>query len=320
MAVATSQALNDTIVASSAGEAGNAMERAIRFAIVAIALAGVPLVAFALRTRTSWSVSTLVMVALPLAGVAVAWAIDAAGAGPEHGLEVAYPRRLNLLVAYAALIPLALIALRRWWKTTDTLRDGVALAAALAGLQWLALGPGLLLVAPPPAQDPAPKESTATPAGADEPPPPPPLSAPLQESREVAPVVSTDGDVLAMEGVATDGVEGGPVSAYMPPLPTTTAEAVTLAPDVLSGLRISGENPVPPSEWYGTQERMVVTVAVEVDAAGRVTRVQLLKRSGNDRLDELVMNTLMTWRYRPWAVDGRFVPVRSSISLIFVAR
>jgi hypothetical protein len=86
---------------------------------------------------------------LPLAFLAIALLVDATGPGAEHGLAEAYPRRLWLLVAYAVLVPLAILALRRQIGGSDAFRDGLTLATALTGLMCLAWRPGLLLFAPP---------------------------------------------------------------------------------------------------------------------------------------------------------------------------
>lgn len=134
--------------ADAAMASDDAIARATRVAWLGLPLAALPLVGFMARLQRWPSVAAWGAVAVPFVLVAIALVIDVAGPSPEHGLAAAYPRRLGLLVAYAVLVPLAILAWRRLFDGNEVIRDGLALAAALAGLMWLASLPGLLVLAP----------------------------------------------------------------------------------------------------------------------------------------------------------------------------
>lgn len=294
----------------------DAIARAGRVAWLGLPLATLPLFGFALRLQQWPSAAGWGMTLLPIALLAIALLVDAAGPGAEHGLAEAYPRRLWLLVAYAVLVPLAILALRRQIGGGDALRDGLTLATALAGLMCLAWRPGLLLLAPP-ARESTALESSApappdvAPVGAPPPPPPPP---PPPEF-----VGSVEGGVEAgVEGGVTGGLPAGVPGPTPDSAPTLPVTARIVQPDVLKGLRISGAEVLPPPDLYAGAPRMAVTVALLVDAGGSVTRVEVLRSSGNPELDDYVRSSLRSWRFRPWMEQGRAAPIKSTLTFIFV--
>jgi protein TonB len=331
--MATGYALIETQGAQGGyGEASgsaDAVARAGRVAWLGLPLAALPLFGFATRLQrwpspAGWSVALL-----PLAFLALALLIDAGGPGAEHGLAEAYPRRLWLLVAYAMLVPVALIALRRLSQERNILREGLALATALTGLMWLAWRPGLLLLAPPGSQvADAPLESdvTAPPlaaVGAPPPPPPPPPPAP----KLIAPLHETgqpiEGGMVGGEANGMAGAEAGLAAEPPPAVDTSPAPVPTeliVMPSALEAMRTSGAEVQPPASLYTDRPRTTLTLVLHVDAGGRVARVEILKSSGNPELDANVRSTVETWRYRPWMHQGRAVPVSTGMTFNFVGR
>jgi protein TonB len=327
---------------SRADSPANAIARVARMAWLGLPIAALPLVGFVARLRR-WPVpAAWLLVALPFALLALALAIDAAGPGGEHGLDVAYPRRLNLLIAYAVAVPLAILALHRRLGNSDAVRDGLVLAAALFGLLWLAWRPGLLLLAPVSASPAALEtERPLPPPPVDmsrPPPPPPPPPPPKLVNENVLPKIAMaqvlsgpEGDE-AREGLPDDvgdveaggtiggvagGVIGGPPAAAPPPPPATVLVVTAAA---LQAQRIAGIQVQPPPELYAGQARTTLTVMLHVQAGGAVSRVELLRSSGIPELDSYVRSTLETWRFQPWMEQGRAVPVRAPITFNFVSQ
>jgi TonB family protein len=70
---------------------------------------------------------------------------------------------------------------------------------------------------------------------------------------------------------------------------------------------VSDRSLLPPSEKK-------IVVDVNVDALGQVTRETLVKGMGT-RLDQIVLDTVKTWRFQPATVNGK--PVNSEAELIF---
>lgn len=306
---------------SGAADSSDAVARAARVAWLGLPLAALPLVGFAARmqvwpTPMGWGV-----VLLPLGFLALALLIDAGGPSGEHGLAEAYPRRLWLLVAYALLVSVAVFALRRVAGGSDTMRDGLALAAALAGLMWLAWRPGLLLLVPAGARiAPASLESAPPappPVEADWPPPPPP-------PKSVALSPPFEGGVVGNEGEGVIGSDAGVVEeppplvepARAPPPPSE----IIVNPSALQAMRTHGVEVQPPPSLYADRPRTTLAVMLHVSAGGKVTRVEVMKSSGNPELDANVRSTVQTWRFRPWTDQGRAVPVRTGMTFIFVTQ
>jgi protein TonB len=302
-----------------AADSADAVARAGRVAWLGLPLAALPLVIFAARLQRWPAPAGWGMVVLPLALLAIALLIDASGPGAEHGLAEAYPRRLWLLVAYTVLVPLALFALRRVAGGPDATRDGLALAAALTGLMWLAWRPGLLLLlAPARARvPPAPVETghpAPPPVETDWPPPPPP--------KAVALLPPIEGGVVGGKAEGVLGADAGIVEELPPmveaaPTPPPPSEII-VNPGALQAMRTSGADVRPPPSMYSDRPRTTLALMLHVSAGGKVTRIEVMKASGNPELDAYVRSTVETWRFRPWTDQGRAVPVRTGMTFIFV--
>jgi protein TonB len=319
---------------NQAAASTDVVARAGRVAWLGLPLAALPLLGFATRLQLWPSAAGWGVGLLPLACLAIALLIDAGGSGAEHGLAEAYPRRLGLLVAYAVLVPLTLFALRRVVGGSDAIRDGLALATALAGLMWLGWRPGLLLLAPPMQQSsafenavPAPPDAEAL--GVPRPPPPPPPPPPPKVVHALTLGGPEVDDVLGTEGGIEGGIEGGMgdvvggvpqgiIGATPAPAPPPPMTERIVQPDVLKGLRISGTDVIPPPHLYAHAPRATVALAVHVNAGGSVARVDLMHSSGNRELDDYVIAAVQSWRFRPSMEAGRAVPIRSGLTFIFV--
>ena len=58
-------------------------------------------------------------------------------------------------------------------------------------------------------------------------------------------------------------------------------------------------------------------VKVCVSEAGAVSSSTIIKPSGYPAFDARVASSVRTWRYKPYAVDGKTVPVCSAVAVTF---
>jgi TonB family protein len=59
-----------------------------------------------------------------------------------------------------------------------------------------------------------------------------------------------------------------------------------------------------------------IVVRVDVDALGQVVGENLVKGVGN-RLDQIVLDIVKTWRFQPATVDGKPVPTEAELIFPF---
>jgi TonB family protein len=59
-----------------------------------------------------------------------------------------------------------------------------------------------------------------------------------------------------------------------------------------------------------------IVVDVEVDADGQVVKEKLIKGLGT-RLDQIVLETVRTWRFHPATVNGKAVPTEAELIFPF---
>jgi TonB family protein len=94
-------------------------------------------------------------------------------------------------------------------------------------------------------------------------------------------------------------------------------------PTVLKGLRISGETQVHPSATEKTailrdgKTRISATYRVCVGTGGEVTSVSAVKEAGYAGYDAALVSALTAWRYRPYEIGGRRVPVCGMVTFIY---
>ncbi|HET6612595.1 MAG TPA: energy transducer TonB [Kofleriaceae bacterium] len=130
-----------------------------------------------------------------------------------------------------------------------------------------------------------------------------------------------------LEGIK-DGVPGGVTGAplvglpggagHAPPPPPTETKIVP--PHALEAQRIAGDARVVPSDTdklaMARQGQTVVVSVVKMclSAGGTVTSLQLLKSSGFPGYDRQIKSAMRQWRYRPFRVNGKAVPVCTPVT------
>lgn len=100
-------------------------------------------------------------------------------------------------------------------------------------------------------------------------------------------------------------------------------ETVLLPPKVLTGLRISGETQIHPSDALKTamlhegHAKVTAVFKVCVGADGNVGSVSQLKSSGYAAYDQQLVGAIRTWVYKPYEIDGQRVPACGAVTFSY---
>lgn len=190
--------------------------------------------------------------------------------------------------------------------------------------------------------------------GAPPPPPPPPPAGSKKKTFEkksltkvketvqvdkdkpkLKPENTSDNEDEGVEGGVEGGVKGGVVGGVLggveggilggtgsgPPPPK--AEEPKIVPQrALEAQRISGTTQIQPPNDVNVKIRRAGKAAVGVfkmclNAGGGVKSVRKLKSTGYPKYDSKLSRTMRGWKYRPFMVNGRAVPVCTSVTFIY---
>ena len=155
------------------------------------------------------------------------------------------------------------------------------------------------------------------------------------EKVEETPSEEPEGDPEGEEGGVEGGVVGGQVGGVVggvvappppPPPPPPPAKIETVTPQALEAQRISGDKNITPDDVTKTEiqrsgkSKLVVPVKLCVTETGRVKSVHVLKSSGFSAYDSKIKKEMGAWKYRPFTVNSKAVPVCTAITLIYVQK
>ena len=138
-------------------------------------------------------------------------------------------------------------------------------------------------------------------------------------------------DMNGVEGGVEGGVVGGVVGGDYPPPPppppppkgAATAAPTVVPQTVLTELRISGEVAVQPSDETKLKierdgkAKLVASYKVCVSEAGLVSSVKALKTTGYPDYDAKLEAAIRKWRFRPYMINGKAVPVCTAVTFIY---
>lgn len=189
--------------------------------------------------------------------------------------------------------------------------------------------------------------------GAPPPPPPPPPAGSKHEHhtkksiKKVKDVVQVDKDKKpepenntesnddGVEGGVEGGVKGGVVGGVLGgveggvlggtgggPPPPEPKEPKIVPQKALEAQRISGTTQIQPPNDINIQIRRSGKAAIGVfkmclTKGGRVKSVRKLRGTGYAKYDAKLSRAMRGWRYRPFKVNGRAVPVCTSVTFIY---
>jgi serine/threonine protein kinase len=199
----------------------------------------------------------------------------------------------------------------------DDARKGHLAPAAAAAAAAAAKKPTLSQLkidTPPPAPPPAKTEVAAPPAGAPAPARPNPPAS-LQQSTSATPAAATTTPQVA--------TPASPLQLPAPP-PPVPVPPQTVAPTALDANRIAGERDIVPDPNTQSEigranvDKIMGTYKVCITAEGQVNTVVQLKSTGFPAYDSKIQSAIRgQWRYRPFMVNGRAVPVCTAVRFIY---
>jgi hypothetical protein len=148
------------------------------------------------------------------------------------------------------------------------------------------------------------------------------------EKQEKAPEVQGDENGVegGVEGGVTNGDPNGALGAPPPPPPPPPPPAPpqVVPPTALDALRISGEKNIVPDDVTKTEigrsgkDRLVGSFKLCLTVGGDIASVTQLKSTGFGSYDKKILNTIRgEWRYKPFEVNGKAVPVCTAVTFIY---
>jgi periplasmic protein TonB len=160
-----------------------------------------------------------------------------------------------------------------------------------------------------------------------------PVDKPDDRDVDVVVVDADDGVEGGVEGGVAGGVVGGVVGGIQglpggvinkPPPPPPPPEKPQVVPQVaIEAKRVAGEKNIIPDESTKLQikrdgqTQVVATVKMCLTTGGAVSSLNMLKESGYPAYDRKIESTMREWRYQPFVVNGKAVPVCTSVTFIY---
>src|SRR4051812_4134631 len=193
-----------------------------------------------------------------------------------------------------------------------------------------------LAVAPPPPPPPPPPPGGARPQNVQITPKKfkvKDIVQPVKIEKQEVQKVEDQGDPNGVEGGEVGGVAGGVVGGDMngvvgapppPPPPPPPAPPQNVPPTLLEGSRIAGEKMIVPDDVTKTEiqrsgkDKIIASFKLCINLSGEVTGVNMLKSSGFPAYDQKIQGKMRgEWKYRPYAVNGKAVPVCTAVTFIY---
>ncbi len=194
-----------------------------------------------------------------------------------------------------------------------------------------------LAVAPPPPPPPPPPPGGARPQNVQITPKKikvKDIVQPVKIEKQEVQKVEDQGDPNGVEGGEIGGVAGGVVGGDIngvagappppPPPPPPPAAPQNVPPTLLEGSRVSGEKQIIPDDVTKTEiqrsgkDKLIGSFKLCINANGEVTSVNLLKSTGFAAYDSRITGKMRgEWKYRPYAVNGKAVPVCTAVTFIY---
>jgi len=95
-------------------------------------------------------------------------------------------------------------------------------------------------------------------------------------------------------------------------------------PTLLEGSRIAGEKQIIPDDVTKTEiqrsgkDKIIGSFKLCINAGGEVTSVSMLKSTGFGAYDSRIQGKMRgEWKYKPYAVNGKAVPVCTAVTFIY---
>src|SRR5205085_3058245 len=99
-----------------------------------------------------------------------------------------------------------------------------------------------------------------------------------------------------------------------------------IPPTLIEAQRIAGDKVILPDEETKTEitrsgkDKIIGSFKLCVTPDGNVASVNMLKATRFEKYDVKIMREMRTWRYRPYLVNGKAVPVCTAVTFIYSQR
>lgn len=160
---------------------------------------------------------------------------------------------------------------------------------------------------------------------------------PVKIEKQQVQKVEDSGDPNGVEGGEVGGVAGGVVGGDMngvlgappppPPPPPPPTPPQNVPPTLLEGSRIAGEKQIVPDDVTKTEiarsgkDRIIGSFKLCLTVAGSIGNVTQLKSTGFPAYDGKILTKMRNeWRYRPYMVNGKAVPVCTAVTFIYTQK
>jgi bla regulator protein blaR1 len=91
---------------------------------------------------------------------------------------------------------------------------------------------------------------------------------------------------------------------------------ISISSNVMSGLKISGENPTYPKEARAKKIQGAVVIDAIIGKDGAIKNLHVVK-SPSKSLSESALKAVRTWRYQPYHLNGEPVEVNTTINVVY---
>jgi periplasmic protein TonB len=138
-----------------------------------------------------------------------------------------------------------------------------------------------------------------------------------------------NGEVGGEVGGVAGGVVGGDINGVVgappppPPPPPPPAPPQIVPPTLLEGSRVAGNAQIAPADVTKTEiqrsgkDKIVGTFKLCITITGDVNTVSMIKSTGFNAYDAKIQGEMRAWRYRPYMVNGKVVPVCTAVTFIY---
>ena len=157
---------------------------------------------------------------------------------------------------------------------------------------------------------------------------------PVKIEKQQVQKVEDSGDPNGVEGGEVGGVAGGVVGGDLngvmgappppPPPPPPPTPPQNVPPTLLEASRIAGDKMISPDDVTKTEisrsgkDRIIGSYKLCLTPAGSVQGVTQLKSTGFPAYDNKILSKMRAeWRYKPFMVNGKAVPVCTAVTFIY---
>jgi len=157
---------------------------------------------------------------------------------------------------------------------------------------------------------------------------------PVKIEKQQQQVVEDSGDPNGVEGGVEGGVAGGVVGGDLngvlgappppPPPPPPPAPPQNVPPTLLEGSRVAGDKMIVPDDVTKTEiqrsgkDRIIGSFKLCLTVTGAISSITMLKSTGFPAYDNKIQRKMRSeWRYKPYMVNGKAVPVCTAVTFIY---